>query len=458
MPRLTPSASLDAIVAIVTAHPEGLSIDDLTTQLPEFPRRTLQRYLAQLASAGRVHAVGGSSSRRYLPSRPSGDEAPVAARGAAREWRPQAGVEVEQLVRRPLYQRTPVGYRREFLDAYRPNRDYYLAAPVRAHLHDVGRSPDGARPAGTYARQVMGRLLIDLSWASSRLEGNTYSRLNTQNLIEFGRLAEGKDQIEAQMILNHKAAIEMLVDSAETISFNRYTLQNLHAALADNLLSDPRAVGRLRTIMVSIPGTTFQPTGIPQLIEESFDEMLRKAGAIQDPFEQAMFVLVHIPYLQPFEDVNKRVSRVAASIPFVRDNLAPLSFVDVPTRAYVDAILGVYELNRVELMGELFAWAYERSCERFTTIRDALPAPEALRLRYRVELAEIVRDTVKDGDPIDPARLRGRAAGVVDAANLDTVIAMAINELHLLHEGSIARFGLRLSEFREWRRIGPAAE
>ena len=64
-----------------------------------------------------------------------------------------------------------------------------------------------------------------------------------------------------------------------------------------------------------------------------------------------------------------------------------------------------------------------------------------------------MRDTVKDGDPIDPARLRGRAATVVDAANLDTVIAMAINELHLLHEGSIARFGLRLSEFREWRRI-----
>ncbi len=455
MPRPTPSASLDAIVAIVTAHPEGLSIDDLTAQLPEFPRRTLQRYLAQLASAGRVHAVGGSSSRRYLPSRPraSGDEAPGAARGAAREWRPQAGVEVEQLVRRPLYQRTPVGYRREFLDAYRPNRDYYLAAPVRAHLHDVGRSPDGARPAGTYARQVLGRLLIDLSWASSRLEGNTYSRLDTQNLIEFGRVAEGKDQIEAQMILNHKAAIEMLVDSAETVSFNRYTLQNLHAALADNLLSDPRAVGRLRTIMVSISGTTFQPTGIPQLIEESFDQILRKAGAIQDPFEQAMFVLVQIPYLQPFEDVNKRVSRVAASIPFVRDNLAPLSFVDVPTRAYVDAILGVYELNRVELMGELFAWAYERSCERFTTIRDALPAPDPLRLRYRAELAEIVRDTVKDGDPIDPARLRERAAGVVDAANLATVIAMAINELHLLHEGSIARFGLRLSEFREWRRM-----
>lgn len=456
MPRPLPAASLDPIVALVVAHPKGLSIDDLTAQLPALPRRTLQRYLAQLASSGRIQAVGGSSARRYLPARqaPLDDEAPFGARAKPpRDWRPQAGAEVEQLVRRPLFQRTPVGYRRDLLDGYRPNIDYYLPDPVRRHLHAIGRSPDGSRPAGTYARQVLDRLLIDLSWASSRLEGNTYSRLDTQNLIEFGRMAEGKDQVEAQMILNHKAAIEMLVDTADSVSFNRYTLQNLHAALADNLLSDRRAVGRLRTIAVSISGTTYQPTGIPQLIEESFDQILRKASAIQDPFEQALFVLVQIPYLQPFEDVNKRVSRVAANIPLVRDNLAPLSFVDIPTRAYVDAILGVYELNRVELMGDLFAWAYERSCERFTMIRDALPKPDPLRLRYRAELAEIVRDTVRDGDPIDAARLRGRAAGVVEAGDLDTVIAMAINELHLLHEGGIARFGLRLSEFREWRRI-----
>lgn len=92
------------------------------------------------------------------------------------------------------------------MDDYRPNQVCYLTPALRAHLHAIGRSPDGQRPAGTYARQVLGRLLIDLSWASSRLEGNTYLRLDTQNLIEFGRLAEGKDQVEAQMILNHKAA------------------------------------------------------------------------------------------------------------------------------------------------------------------------------------------------------------------------------------------------------------
>ena len=452
MPRPRPAASLDAIVTMVGSRPDGVSIDDLTAALPALPRRTLQRYLAQLSAAKRVHAVGGSSARRYLPARLATSEFPgVALRAASRDWLPQAGAEVEQLVRRPLFQRAPVGYKRGFLDGYRPNQDYYLTSSVRAHLHAIGRSPDGSRPAGTYARQILDRLLIDLSWASSRLEGNTYSRLDTQNLIEFGRMAEGKDQVEAQMILNHKAAIEMLVHAAESVSFNRHTIQNLHAMLADNLLSDGRAVGRLRTIPVNISGTTYQPTGIPQLIAACFDQILLKAGAIEDPFEQAMFVLVHLPYVQPFEDVNKRVSRVAANIPLVRDNLAPLSFVEVPTRAYVDAMLGVYELNRVELLGELFAWAYERSCERFTTIRDALPVPDPLRLRYRAELTEIVRDTVRDGDPIAPGRLRARAAPIVEAGDLAAVIAMAINELHLLHEGSIARFGLRLSEFRQWK-------
>ena len=208
------------------------------------------------------------------------------------------GREVQRLVRRPLMQCKLVGYRRSLLEEPRPNVDAYLPLAVRHHLHELGRPPDGDRPAGTYARQILDRLLIDLSWASSRLEGNTHTRLDTQNLIAFGQVAEGKDQREAQMILNHKGAIEMLVEDAETIGFNRYTVQNLHALLADDLLPDPDAGGRLRSILVSISGTTYQPTGIPQVIEEAFDTLLGKADIIEDPFDQAFFVRVHIPSLR----------------------------------------------------------------------------------------------------------------------------------------------------------------
>ncbi len=96
-------------------------------------------------------------------------------------------------VRRPLTERTPVGYKREFLDTYRPNESGYLTKSTVSHLARIGRTPDSDRPAGTYARNVLDRLLVDLSWASSRLEGNTYSLLDTRRLIEEGQAAEGKD-------------------------------------------------------------------------------------------------------------------------------------------------------------------------------------------------------------------------------------------------------------------------
>src|SRR3546814_4754836 len=118
------------------------------------------------------------------------------------------------------------------------------------------------------------------------------------------------------MILNHKDAIEFLAGSAEDIGINRYTILNLHAMLANNLLADKAAAGRLRHIGVGIERSAFHPLEVPQLIEECFDQILWAAAAIIDPFEQAFFVMAHLPYLQPFDDVNKRVSRLAANIPF----------------------------------------------------------------------------------------------------------------------------------------------
>ncbi len=304
----------------------------------------------------------------------------------------------------------------------------------------------------------MSRLLIDLSWASSRLEGNTYSRLDTQNLIEFGRQAPEKDQAEAVMILNHKAAIEMLVSNAEDIGFNRYTLFNLHSLLADNLLADPTAAGRVRTIVVNISGTLYQPLGIPQRLEELFDIFLAAANAITDPFEQAFFTMVHVPYLQPFEDVNKRVSRLAANIPFIRHNLVPLSFVDVPDRDYIEGTLAIYEFNRVEMLRDVFAWAYERSCQRYTVVHDAIPQPDPVRLRNREQLIQIVSEIVRDNDGLDEDRIRDVAERSVPPDDVAPFVAMVVSELRGLHEGNIARFRLRPSELTRWLERNPLSK
>ncbi|WP_218014664.1 hypothetical protein [Candidatus Regiella insecticola] len=121
----------------------------------------------------------------------------------------------------------------------------------------MGDTGQAQLPAGTYGREILNRLLIDLSWASSHLEGNTYSRLDTRQLIEQGMVSQGKAAIETQMILNHKAAIELLVDNAATIRFNRYTLLNLHSTLSENLLPNPADEGRLRQHAVDRASTLF---------------------------------------------------------------------------------------------------------------------------------------------------------------------------------------------------------
>ena len=252
------------------------------------------------------------------------------------------------------------------------------------------------------------------------------------------------------MILNHKAAIEMLVGNVEEVRFDRYTICNLHALLADNLLADPTAAGRVRRIDVAISGSVYQPLAIPQQLEELFDRALAKATEIADPFEQAFFALVQLPYLQPFEDVNKRVSRLAANIPFIKNNLSPLSFVDVPDRDYVDGLLGVYELQRVELARDVFIWAYERSCQRYTVVRDALPQPDPVRLRNREQLTEVVNTIVRDDAPIDDARIRELAKPIVSPEDMEEFVSMAVSELNGLHEGNLVRYRLRLSEFRRW--------
>ncbi|HSI60616.1 MAG TPA: Fic family protein [Ideonella sp.] len=465
-----PADELDLISALLGLHPAGLGISALQQALAAqghpLPRRTLQRRLEAGVAAGRLISEGGSRaivykrSHRYRPAEasipltaeePLHDHAPARAGGERYVPVSPAGLQVRDAIRQPLMQRRPVGYDRGFLERYRPNHDFYLLPEQRLRLHEAGRTASAARPAGTYARDMLGRLLIDLSWASSRLEGNTYSRLDTQRLIEQGQAAEGKDVAETQMILNHKAAIEMIVENADEAGFNPFTLLNLHAILSDNLMADPLASGRLRTREVAISGTVFMPLAMPQQIAECFELLLGKAAHIADPFEQAFFGMVHLPYLQPFEDVNKRVSRLAANIPLVRHNLCPLSFVEVPGPAYIEGTLGVYELTRVELLRDVFVWAYQRSCERYLAIRQSVGEPDAFRLKYRAALAEVVQDIVRRGLRGTPAEVEDLARELVAAADLGAFGQAVQTELDHLYEGNIARYRLRLSEYGAWR-------
>ena len=280
-----------------------------------------------------------------------------------------------------------MGYRRAFLDGYIPNETYYLPEETRVRLDGMGRIYRDKQPAGTYAREIHNRLLIDLSWNSSRLEGNTYSLLETERLLELGAMADGKDVRETQMILNHKAAIELLLD--DTI----------------------------------------------------------------DPFGQAFFVMVQLPYLQPFMDVNKRVSRLAANIPLIRSNFCPLSFVHVPERYYTGGVLGIYELHAIAYLREVFVWSYQQSSDRYSAVRQTLGDPDPFVLRHRAKIKELVGGVVRGAmsKVAVIAWIRERTPEIKPDAARQRLIEMAETELMCLHPGNIARYKLRPSEFERWR-------
>lgn len=441
-----------AILAALAGQAEGLSREALQKAVGlgrEEPWR-FRRRLEALERRQRIRKVGITRGMRYVEGS-SAQAPPIAVALTVWEHSPE-GAQVLALVGRPRDQRQPSTYERAFLDAYRPNESFYLDGGQRTRLHDLGRTPQAEAPAGTYARQILERLLIDLSWNSSRLEGNTYSLLDTERLFKAGGAPEGRTAQETQMILNHKQAIEYLVEGAAELTLSPGTVRALHGMLAENLLSDPAEEGRLRQSPVSIGDSVFVPLAVPQLIEELFGQVLLTAQAIRDPFEQAFFILVHLPYLQPFADANKRTSRLAANLPLLKHNLQPLSFTDVPREAYLASTLAVYENRRVEPLREVFLWAYQRSSERYQAIRRSMGEPDPFRLRYRAQLREAVRQIVRASRSVPEIQkgIKDYLEALVPAEDRIRFQAVVSQELKNLNEGTYARYGLRPSEFEAW--------
>ncbi|HWA21383.1 MAG TPA: Fic family protein [Caulobacterales bacterium] len=455
-------SELAAIEAAIRKHPNGAFLRDLVgPEAAIATQRKVQRRLQKLERLGRVRSDGAKSGTRYYVAQgPTAgttllhkEDAPLEAQGGFFIPLTESGKAIQTQVSRPAAERTPVGYNRDFLSSYRPNETFYLSARERTFLANVGAAGTGERPAGTYAKEIYSRLLIEFAWNSSRLEGNKYSLLETHDLLERGKRADGKSAEDAQMLLNHKDAIEFIVEAAEDIGFNRYTILNLHALLSHNLLKDVRAEGRLRMKAVGISGSVFSPLETPALIEECFVELLAKAGAIEDPFEQAFFATVQLPYLQPFDDVNKRVARFAANIPFIRRNLSPWAFNEVPENLYKDGLLGIYELNRTELARDIFVWAYERSAWRYASARQSIGEPDRFRLRYR----EMIRGTIANvilsamGKQQASKAIEEIATADLPPEDRERFKEVVSSELIGLHEGNIARYRVSPSQFYSWK-------
>lgn len=452
-PRTAIRREIYAILQVLADQPDGLSVGAIADLLQARFGLSLEphavSYRLRQVPDGTLKLSGQGKGRRYAL-------ATQAVLGTTPPAQPESALggadAVRALIRRPVEKRSWVGYDADWLFDYVPNQTFYLPRALRLRLAALGRSPLADRPAGTFAREIYERLLIDLSWASSRLEGNTYSRLDTELLLAFGQRAEGRDAVEAQMILNHKAAIDLLVRQGPSLVVSEQLLRGLHAALSENLMKRREQEGQLRRLEVKIGNSKYYPTAVPQLITECFARIAATAAAIADPIEQAFFLMVHLPYLQPFTDVNKRTSRLAANIPLIAQNLCPLTFVDVQEQDYIEATLAVYEFKRTELLADVFAHAYEQSCALYLVAQDAVIAPEPLRLRYRDVLSDAIITAVRGG--IVPSRgwtsawAAQRGVAVEDREGFaELLLALLIN----LNDASAARHGLSISEYAAWR-------
>jgi Fic family protein len=454
---------LEQIATLLRARaPEGMSKAELLAALePASPGLTLGQLtyrLNALIEAGQVYATGHTRARLYMwrvkraPDVPD----PIALTQAKISETPRAehvffsedSLRWLERLAQPVSSRAPVGYRIEALRKLATSQSSYLTSTERAHLARIGQLPDhlhGQPPASTYNRQLAERLLVDLSWASSHLEGNTYSLLETQRLIELGEEAPGHESHEALMILNHKRAIELMLQRSSSLRMDAYTVCGLHAALMDGLLPDPNEAGRLRRHPVYITSTSYIPPHIPQVLDEAFELILAIARAERDPFEKSLFVLAHLSRLQPFIDGNKRTSRLLANLPFIAAGLTPLSFTDLAREDYLGAMLIFYEQQRIDPLKELFIFAYERSVARYHALTQDLARPDPLRLRHRQALFEMTRQLVQ-AMPEDLSsyaqRLVEQELPTLPSSDQTRLIAMLLAEVRGLHSGNLLRYGL----------------
>ena len=454
---------MNEIIAILGRNPEGLARGQISGKLNfTIHDKTLQRRLTALVEQSRITKEGEKKATRYFPAHVILETTKGHIRDnleRTKGYLRDNNVKIFSLASRktlefleiPLHSRGKVSYNRDFLDNYVPNQTVYVPKKTRSALFQQGKRFDKRLAAGTYARQICQRLLIDLSYNSSRLEGNTYSRLDTQKLVEEGVMAEGKVHEETVMIMNHKEAILFLVENAQDIELNSLTIRNLHYLLSQDLLANPDACGNIRTLEVHIGQSTYKPLANPHILKELFELVLQKAKKIKNPFEQGFFLLIHLSYLQAFADVNKRTSRLSCNIPFIKNNLCPLSFTDVSRDNYTAALLAIYEKNKVQPMLELFAWAYSRSCELYGVVKESLGEIDAFRIQYRQQRKAVMGQIIRQG-------LHGTEAEQFIMAycrkqnieDIDKFAAMTLADLGSLHAGAIIGLGITEAQFNIW--------
>lgn len=428
------------LINYLKSQREPVGIQDLIQGLT-IPERSIRRWLNEWISEGIIEKSGHTKNAKYLLKLKQ-EEKFLYFSHASRETLKKINI--------PLYQRSPVLYNEHWFEDYIPNETPYLSQEICLRLQEAGIRSQDNEPAGTYAHEIYNRLLIDLSYNSSRLEGNTYSLLDTERLLLRGDVPEGKLDEEKVMLLNHKEAIRYLVDNAGRLTVSLESIYTLHYLLADTLVEWKHA-GKVREHSVRIGGSAYIPIESQKQLQRQLERIIEKAKVIINPYEQSIFLLIHLSYLQAFSDVNKRTARLSANIPLIPRNLVPCSFNDIERSDYMSAMIAIYELQEIAPIIDLYVYSYLRTCKTYdATVKDV--KFDAIRVRYRAQRRTLEREIIlqKFVGPQMMSYLDKTLRSLVPSEDLNAVKEDTLEDLNRMDSISIGGLGVTQEELSLW--------
>lgn len=312
---------------------------EITEALTNSPSpATMKRIIAKEVKAGNIEVVGKGPGTRYCLSSQAHVTMPI---------------DIETYFNKDVDERVmQATFNFELIREQLPKVDLFTADELevlhsaqdqfRKHLSEM---------SDIEYRKEMERLGIDLSWKSSQIEGNTYSLLETERLLKEKQTASGKTKEEAVMLLNHKDALDFILDVPDYLKkLNVTRIEEIHAILTKEL-----GVGRgVRFRRVGITGTNYTPLDNEFQIREALEDTCLLINGKEEVFDKALLALVLLSYIQAFTDGNKRTARITSNGILIANGYCPISFRTVDSIDYKKAMLIFYEQNNIAAFKKIF--------------------------------------------------------------------------------------------------------
>ncbi|WP_290016487.1 Fic family protein [uncultured Alistipes sp.] len=342
------NARLDSILAYLRDNPQSSS-KAIFDALPDIGGyATVKRELAKAVAEGTIVVSGQRKAARYS----------VAPGSSLLQL-----VDMEAYFSKEIDERNICeSYNFELLDTLATVSLFTLQETAKLDALQKTFADHLSRLTTTEYRKEMERLGVDLSWKSSQIEGNTYSLLETERLLLEKETAAGKSKDEAVMLLNHKEALDFILDHPDYLSeLTVAKIENIHSILVEELAVDRN----IRVRRVGITGTNYRPLDNEFQIREALERTCALVNGKESVFEKALLVLLLLSYIQPFADGNKRTARIVSNALLVANGYCPLSFRTVDSIDYKKAMLLFYEQNNVSAFKRIFVEQFEFAVETY---------------------------------------------------------------------------------------------